>query len=123
MTKILIIDDDDSITALLKAKIEAAGNYDVDTTDSGNIGWLVALHHSPDVIVLDFMLPDIDGDAILEKLQAEPSTANIPVLCLTSLATADADGYKQMSGKNCWMMTKATSPKNIVDRIIELANL
>lgn len=84
MKKILIIDDEEDLTFFVKANLELAGDYEVLIATSGKKGIKAARRHKPDLILLDIMMPQIDGFKVLEKLKASSETMIIPVIMLTA---------------------------------------
>ncbi len=90
MQRILVIDDDPTITAMLKRGLSYEG-YVVDTAESGEQGLAIAREYSPDLIILDIMMPHIDGLEVLRRLRAVGSQP--PVLLLTA-KDAPADQVK-----------------------------
>jgi DNA-binding response OmpR family regulator len=84
--KILIIDDVISNVILAKILFTNEG-YDVCTADSGQTGIEVAQEASPDIILLDVMMPDLNGFDVAKILKMNPKTWNIPILILTALNT------------------------------------
>jgi two-component system alkaline phosphatase synthesis response regulator PhoP len=81
--KILLIDDDSLLLALLERKLTARG-YAVATANDGNAGVERARAEHPDLIVLDMMMPIMDGRQTLRAIQADPALSAIPVIMLTS---------------------------------------
>ena len=86
--RILIVDDEDDIREVAQVSLELVGQYEVLTAASGREGLLRARDQRPDAILLDVMMPDLDGPATLAELQADPATRDIPVLFLTAKAQA-----------------------------------
>jgi CheY-like chemotaxis protein len=84
----LIVDDEDDIREVAQVSLELVGQYEVQTAASGREGILRARDLRPDAILLDVMMPDLDGPATLAELQADPATRDIPVLFLTAKAQA-----------------------------------
>jgi phosphate regulon transcriptional regulator PhoB len=83
MPKILIIDDEQDILDLLSYNLEREG-YDILTAKDGLKGKELANSSNPDLIILDLMLPEIDGLALCRILRSDPKTAPIPILMLTA---------------------------------------
>lgn len=81
--RILVIDDVATNRALLKAKLSIA-YYEVTTTDNGEDGIRIAREYQPDVVILDVMMPEIDGFEVCRRLKADPLTAHIPVIMITA---------------------------------------
>ncbi|RUR81831.1 response regulator [Chlorogloeopsis fritschii PCC 9212] len=85
---ILIIDDEYDIRAVAELSLKAVGAWQVSTAASGNEGVTKAVAEQPDVILLDVMMPDMDGIATFKALQAHPATNKIPVILLTAKTQA-----------------------------------
>ncbi|HBB32899.1 MAG TPA: two-component system response regulator [Cyanobacteria bacterium UBA8803] len=81
---ILIIDDEYRIREIIKMTLEMMAGWKVLTASSGSEGVAVARSQQPDAILLDMMMPDLDGTATLVQLQASSVTRQIPVLLLTA---------------------------------------
>lgn len=84
MTKrILVVDDEPSILTLLKMNLEM-NRYEVLTAETGSKAIELALSEKPDLILLDLMLPDIDGVSVCQRIRTEPATRTIPIIMLTA---------------------------------------
>lgn len=92
--KILVIDDEHDILDTVSARLIAAG-YAVVTADTGEGGFAKAVKEKPDLILLDIMLPDIDGGVVAAKLRANVLTKKIPVIFLTCIVSD-----KEIEGKD-----------------------
>ncbi|MBH8562966.1 response regulator [Nostoc sp. CENA67] len=86
--RILIVDDEYDIRAVAELSLKAVGAWQVSTAASGSEGVAKAIAEQPDVILLDVMMPDMDGIATFHALQANPATKSIPVILLTAKAQA-----------------------------------
>ena len=82
--KILIIDDEDDIREVAALSLETVAGWEVIKASSGAQGVARAAEHRPDAILLDVMLPGMDGPATFRELRRNPDTAGIPVLLLTA---------------------------------------
>ncbi|MGL5061668.1 MAG: response regulator transcription factor [Microcoleus sp.] len=85
MPRILVIDDDAAIAELVAINLEMAG-YEVTQAEDGIKGQALAVQLLPDLIVLDLMLPRVDGFTVCQRLRRDERTADIPVLMLTALS-------------------------------------
>ena len=81
---ILIIDDEDDIREVAALSLETVAGWDVVTANSGAQGLLRAVEHQPDAILLDVMMPGLDGPTTFRELRKNPATARIPVVLLTA---------------------------------------
>ena len=84
MRRVLLIDDDEMIREVAEISLVAVGGWEVITADSGEEGLGKAIAGQPDAILLDVMMPGLDGPATLQRLKADPATSGIPVVFLTA---------------------------------------
>ena len=80
--KLLVIDDEPDMQKLLKIRLEQE-NFKVITAGDGDVGVKIAEQEAPDIILLDIMMPKMDGYSCLKELKNLPKTKNIPVLMLS----------------------------------------
>lgn len=86
--RILVVDDEEHIREVAATTLEMLGGWEVLTADGGTQAIAVAVAEQPDAILLDVMMPDMDGPAAFRHLQAEPTTSRIPVILLTAKVQA-----------------------------------
>lgn len=84
MAKILVVDDDVAINELIKVNLELA-YYKVITAFDGNKGYALAKQELPDLIILDVMMPEVDGYTVAKRIRENASTKDIPIIMLTAL--------------------------------------
>ena len=89
MPRVLIVDDDPAILRLLEVNFRMEG-FDVDAAAHGEDALAAAAAATPDVVILDLMLPGMDGREILSQLRAAPTTSDVPVVFLTARGRDDA---------------------------------
>lgn len=82
--KILIVDDEESLTRLIKLNLEAGGAYRVKTENRADHALSTAKEFKPDLVLLDVMMPEVDGGDIAAMLQADPEMKDIPIVFLTA---------------------------------------
>ncbi|HEX8227009.1 MAG TPA: response regulator [Candidatus Saccharimonadales bacterium] len=82
-TKIAIVEDDLAISQMYRFKFEAE-NYKVDTAENGRLGLELIEKMRPDIILLDIMMPEMNGDEMLEQLRRQPWGKDIKVIILTN---------------------------------------
>jgi CheY-like chemotaxis protein len=80
----LIIDDEDDIREVAALSLETIAGWEVFVANSGTQGLARAIEHQPDAILLDVMMPGMDGPTTFRELRKNPATARIPVLLLTA---------------------------------------
>lgn len=94
--KVLIIDDEESFTQMVKLNLEATGRYEVRAENKGSLGLDAVRSFKPDLILLDIIMPDIEGSEVAAALKEDNTTRDIPVVFLTAMVTKEetkaADG-------------------------------
>ena len=81
---ILVVDDEEDAQAIARLALEMKTDWNVLTASSGQEALSMAAAHQPDVILLDMMMPDMDGRMTLQNLKANPATRQIPVILVTA---------------------------------------
>jgi len=84
MRRVLIIDDEDDIREVAALSLEATAGWQVFTAGSGAQGIEVAIAQQPDAILMDVMMPEVDGPSTFREMQQIPSIVHIPVVLLTA---------------------------------------
>jgi two-component system alkaline phosphatase synthesis response regulator PhoP len=116
--KILVIEDDPATLRLVDYTLKQEG-YDVITSTNGLDGLRKALSESPDLVILDVMLPGLDGFEICYRLRAEPSKAKLPILMFTAKAQEiDKDTGIRVGADD--YLTKPSSPDVILSHVAKL---
>ena len=90
MKKILIIDDEEEFLEFVKANLELRGDYRVFTAANGEKGMALAEKRKPDLVLLDIIMPVVDGFEVLKRLRACENTKSIPVIMLTARSDDEA---------------------------------
>ena len=114
---ILIVEDDPTVQGLLRTIMETEG-YDVITATDGLEGLLKAEFRTPSAIILDVMMPNIDGERALAEMRARPDLADVPVLICTGLADAHV-AFDALVGRDN-VIPKPFDPDVLTRRIAEL---
>lgn len=113
MKTILAIDDKPNIVMLIKTKLTANG-YNVLSAYSGKKGIELAQTKQPNIILLDVMMPEMDGFTVFENLKADNRTADIPVVFLTASGKrSDEEKALELGAKE--FLTKPFSPNNLLE--------
>ena len=117
---ILSVDDEQDVTDLVRYHLTRIG-CEVLTAADGREALQLIASRRPDLILLDLMLPDIDGFGVCEILRRDPHTAAIPVILLTAWATTDARSLGLELGALDYL-TKPFSPRELTGRVQLLLN-
>jgi DNA-binding response OmpR family regulator len=115
LTKILIIDDDPDLLLLLNKMLKRIGAETV-VAENGESGMALMKAQRFDLLVLDLMLPDIDGYEILKRIRADEELKDLPVLILSARADPDAINRGLEAGANGYL-TKPYLPNTLTSRV------
>ena len=97
--RILVVDDEPEFTNLLKLSLESHGYYEVREENDAEHARAAAREFDPDLVVLDIMMPGMEGNEVAAALKADPVTRDVPVIFLTALVSReDAPGGTCSSG-------------------------
>ena len=110
--RVLIVDDENDIRRVARLSLAAVGGMEVAEAASGPEGVRKALEELPDVVLLDMMMPGMDGPATLQVLRDNPATARIPVVFLTAKAmTSEVERLKGLGARG--VLTKPFDPMTL----------
>lgn len=91
MSKILVVDDDNAINELIKVNLKLAG-YSVVQAFDGTQGFALAKQEMPNLVILDVMMPNVDGYTVAQRIRQNETTKNMPILMLTALSDIEDKG-------------------------------
>ncbi len=119
--RLLLIDDDEDLREIFHATLSAIAGVEVLLAESGQAGLAIAQQEPLDAILLDVMLPGMNGEAILHHLQAEPRTQSIPVIFMTSRTHGeDRQHLLDIGGKA--VISKACKPNQLAVQVLTILN-
>jgi two-component system OmpR family response regulator len=111
-TRILVVDDEPDFTSLLKMSLEAAGYYEVREENDATCAVSAAREFGPDLIVLDVMMPDLDGSEVAALVRRDVLVRDTPLVFLTALiCESDAPRGAYTSGGNTFLPKSLPLPK------------
>jgi twitching motility two-component system response regulator PilH len=110
--KILIVDDEEALLDMYKEKLVFEG-YEVHTAMDGEKGVAKAIEVLPDVILLDLIMPVMNGFDALKALKADPQTKDIPVYLLTNIPEAASGGKDKELGAAGYLFKAETEPRKL----------
>lgn len=118
MLKIAIIEDDQAISQMYRFKFEAEG-YQVETAENGKLGLELVQNMVPDIILLDLMMPEMTGDAMLEKLRAMPWGKNVKVIILTNMGEQEIPPKVKSLGVSGVILKADMTPRQVAAMVKE----
>jgi CheY-like chemotaxis protein len=99
LQRILMVEDEPDIQAVAKVALEAVGGFTVEMCSSGHEALEKVLPCNPDLILMDVMMPGMDGPSTLKRLRANPATAGFPVIFMTAkVQSHEVSRYKDIGG-------------------------
>jgi CheY-like chemotaxis protein len=114
--RILVVDNEEYIQEVAQISLETVAGWEVILASSGLEGLVKAEHEQPDAILLDVMMPDMDGLATFGRLQANPATRSIPVILLTAkVQTIDRQNYADLGIRST--IAKPFSPLGLAQQM------
>lgn len=116
--RILLVEDEANLRELVKARLEANG-YEVATVADGFNAIVQARRLRPDLIILDLMIPNIDGYAVCRVLKSTPELSSIPIIMFTARTSLDDMRRGKEMGADAYL-TKPFRPEEMLDKIQEL---
>jgi DNA-binding response OmpR family regulator len=120
MAKILIVDDDPLLVRMYQQKLENDG-FAVDTADDGEVAFKKASEGAPDLILLDVMMPKVNGFQVLTNLKANKNTSTIPVVMLTNVGGSEEDINRGLElGAVAYLIKASNRPSAVVSKIKEI---
>lgn len=120
MAKILIIDDDSLLVRMYQKKFENDG-YIVATADDGETALQRVQELKPDLILLDIMMPKMNGLQVLAVLKENKETSNIPIILLTNVGGSDEDAQRGLEmGAVAYLVKASNRPKAVVEKVKEI---
>ena len=119
MKTVLIIEDEPTLQKMLSVALTQEG-YEVKNALDGEIGLKLAREIKPELILLDLILPKVDGFEVLEELKKNDSTKEIPVIVLTNLESAQEIERALLMGATTYLVKANYDLKDIVQKIKEI---
>lgn len=117
--KVLLVEDDAMIIQMYKTRMDSEG-WEVFSTDRGSEALKIAKEKKPDIILLDIILPEIDGFTILKELRKDSDTKKIPVLMLTNLGQESDQNRGKEMGVDGYFIKSQHTPGDVIVKIESL---
>lgn len=115
--RVLVIDDEDDMREVVQASLEIMAGLEVMVAGSSREGLVKAEVEQPDAILLDVMMPDMDGIAVFKQLQENPATQHIPIIFLTAkVQISDQQRFASLGIKA--MIAKPFKPAKLAEQVL-----
>jgi CheY-like chemotaxis protein len=119
LNRVLLVDDDRNIRRIAQIALAEVGHFQVSLASSGQEALNLAQQEQPDLVLLDVMMPEMDGFAVLIKLQKDPKTSAIPVIFMTASVTADEQQQYRTLGVR-GVIAKPFDPMTLAEQIKQI---
>lgn len=115
-TKVLIIDDDKTLSNMYKERLGMSG-YEVIVSHNGETGLSRIHQEKPDIILLDLMIPKLDGYSVLATIKSDPEIKNIPVIILSALTRNTDKNEAAEVGADGYLVKSESMPYQVIKKI------
>jgi DNA-binding response OmpR family regulator len=122
MAKILFIEDDPLINKIYSTRLKADG-HEVFTAENGEEGLKIAMDNNPEIVILDVMMPRVDGFEVLEKLRADERFKLKPIIMYSNLNNEEEIKRAKQMGVTEFVIKANLSPTQMVEKIKQYINV
>jgi len=120
--KALIVDDDEELVELIRDVFDADGRFDVRVANNGFDAGMMVKEYKPDIIVLDVMLPDINGKEVCQRVRSDSTLDDVRIICISGMVEADKiDDLKEAGADE--FMQKPFEVDSLFARVCELLDI
>jgi CheY-like chemotaxis protein len=116
MTKVLLIEDDPLIYRLYQ-KLFSLEGYEIELAENGQLGLEKLKTFHPDILLMDIMMPTMNGLEMLTELKSKPETKDIPVVVLTNIADMNITQMALSKGANLCIIKSQTEPSDVINSV------
>jgi excisionase family DNA binding protein len=120
--RILIVDDDQELVELIGDVLDRDGRFEVRTVNNGFDAGMMTKEYQPDLIVLDVMLPDINGKEVCQRVRSDRAMDDVKIICISGMVEEDKVEELKAAGANDFMR-KPFEVDRLVDRICQLLDI
>lgn len=101
--KALLVDDDEDLMEMLKEAFERDGRFDIKTANNGFVAGMLVKEFRPDLVVLDVMLPDINGKEVCKLVRADETLEDVKIVCISGMIEPEKVNDLKLAGANDFM--------------------
>lgn len=120
--KVLIVDDDEELVELLTDVFEKDARFDVRTANNGFDAGMLVREFRPDLVVLDVMLPDINGKEVCQRIRSDDTLEAVKIICISGMVEQDKVAELKLAGANDFMH-KPFNVDRLLDRACDLLEI
>lgn len=120
--KALVVDDDRDLVELMTDSLEADGRFEVRSANNGFDAGMMVKEYRPDVIILDVMLPDINGKEVCQRVRSDSTLDDVKIICISGMVEADRIQELRDAGANDFLQ-KPFEVETLIDRACRLLDM
>jgi DNA-binding response OmpR family regulator len=120
--KVLIVDDDEELVELISDVLERDGRFEIRTVNNGFDAGMMVKEYRPDLIVLDVMLPDINGKEVCQRVRSDKTMSDVKIICISGMVEEDRVGELRAAGADDFMH-KPFEIERLVARMCQLLDM
>ncbi len=120
--KVLIVDDDEELSELLSDVFQRDGRFDVRTTNNGFDAGMLVKEFRPDIVILDVMLPDINGKEVCQRVRSDAALDTVRIICISGMVEQDKVADLRAAGANDFMQ-KPFAVEKLLERVCALLEM
>jgi excisionase family DNA binding protein len=120
--KVLIVDDDEELVELIEDVLVRDGRFEVKTVNNGFDAGMMVKDYRPDIIVLDVMLPDINGKEVCQRVRSDKSMDDVRIVCISGMVEEDKVGELKAAGADDFMH-KPFEVEKLIERMCQLLDI
>lgn len=120
--KVLLVDDDVELVELMTKVLEEDGRFEIRTANTGFDAGMLVKEYRPDMIVLDVMLPDINGKEVCHRVRSDNTLEDVRILCISGMVEEDKIADLKLSGADDFLH-KPFEIEQLIDRICALLEI
>ena len=121
MARIMLVEDDTILVEMYQAKFELEG-HDVKVATNGEECLEILEHYTPELVLLDILMPKLNGFHVLKEIKKQPNLRQIPVILLTNLGEAEVDMNKELAsalGVSDYLIKSHHTPDEVVEKAVK----
>lgn len=120
--KAVVVDDDVELVELIRDALENDGRFEIRTANNGFDAGMIVKEYRPDVIILDVMLPDINGKEVCQRIRSDSTLDDVKVVCISGMVEADKIDELKAAGANDFIQ-KPFEVEHLIDAICRLLDM
>ena len=120
--KAVVVDDDVELVELIKDALEADGRFEVRVANNGFDAGMIVKEYRPDAIVLDVMLPDINGKEVCQRIRSDSTLDDVKIICISGMVELDKVDELKAAGANDFLQ-KPFEVESLIDSICKMLDM